>query len=134
MSGVSLHGIPKRPLHETVKVKPGLCWKLQVVGDDKVIGYPPKKSFNWRGKQPEREKYVSVNKADRRRRSKEWFDITHRDAEFGVWSAGFWSCVGLRFPYHALFYPCWDGNGYSVPLYVGVCDLLFDFDFTKCYS
>jgi hypothetical protein len=42
----------------------------------------------------EREKYVTVKKAKRIWRSKESFDIRHRDTEFGVCPVGFWTCFG----------------------------------------
>lgn len=82
MSGVSLHGSSKRPSNETVKVKPGLCWRLQVVGDVRAVGFLPRTAVDWTGNQPKREKYGAVNTTERGRRSKEWFDIRHRDADF----------------------------------------------------
>ena len=62
-----------RSLCEAVKVKPGLPWRPQDVGDARAMG------CLWR--QPERKK--CVNKAESWR-SKEHFDIRHGAAEFEV--------------------------------------------------
>lgn len=39
VSGVSLHGGLERPLCNAMKVKPGLPWRPQNVGDDRAVGY-----------------------------------------------------------------------------------------------
>ncbi|MGE9641895.1 hypothetical protein ACQP3J_33175, partial [Escherichia coli] len=44
--GVSLHGGPERPLCEAVKVKSGLPWRPQDVGDARVIGYLLRRAAN----------------------------------------------------------------------------------------
>lgn len=41
--------------------------------------------------------------------------------------SGLTSDIGMQIFIHAPFYPFWNGNVYSVPLYVRVCELLFDF-------
>lgn len=64
MSGVSLHGGLERPLCEAVKVKPGLPWGPQDVGDARLVGYLPRKAADWVWSQPRREKCVSVNKPE----------------------------------------------------------------------
>ena len=46
VSGESLYGDPERPLREAVKVKPGLPWRSQDVGDARVMRYLPRKSAN----------------------------------------------------------------------------------------
>lgn len=38
--GVSLHGDPsEKPLHETVELKAVMCWRLQDIGDARVVDY-----------------------------------------------------------------------------------------------
>lgn len=37
--GVSLHRGSERPWCEGMKVKPGLCWRSQDVGDARAVGY-----------------------------------------------------------------------------------------------
>jgi hypothetical protein len=49
--------------------------------------------------------------------------IRHRDAEFGVCSADFWSCFRTVFPR----YDIWNSNVY--PVILEICGLLFNFDF-----
>ena len=46
MLGVSLHRGQERPLHESVKVKPGLPWRPQDVRDARALGYLLKKAAN----------------------------------------------------------------------------------------
>ena len=46
MAGVSLHGDQERPLHEAVKVKPGLPWRPQDIGDARAVGNLSKKAAN----------------------------------------------------------------------------------------
>ncbi|KAL6092948.1 hypothetical protein STEG23_001047, partial [Scotinomys teguina] len=43
-----------------------------------------RKAADWVWNQPQREKCVTVNKAEKNWRSEECFDIRHGDAEFGV--------------------------------------------------
>jgi hypothetical protein len=47
VSEVSLHGGPEGPLFETVKVKPGLPWRPQDVGDARVMVYLPREATDW---------------------------------------------------------------------------------------
>lgn len=42
VTGKSLHGGQERPLHEAMKVKPGLYWRPQDVGDDRAVVYLPR--------------------------------------------------------------------------------------------
>jgi hypothetical protein len=42
VSGVYLHGTLKRTLHEAMKVKLGLLWRHQNVGDARAVRYLPK--------------------------------------------------------------------------------------------
>ena len=65
MSGVSLHGGIERPLCEAVRVKPGLPWGPEDVGDVRFVGYLPKRAANREWSQPKRKKCVVVNKAKR---------------------------------------------------------------------
>ena len=77
MSGISLNGGLERPLCEAVKLKPGLPWRPQNVGDARAIGYLSRRAANREWNQPKRKKCVSVNKAERSWRSEEYFDIRH---------------------------------------------------------
>jgi hypothetical protein len=51
------------------------------------MGYLTWRAANRLWSQPK--KYVAVNKAEKRWRSEDLFDIRHEDAEFGVCPAGF---------------------------------------------
>ena len=101
-----------------MKVKPGLPWRPQDVGDARVVEYLPRRTVNREWKQPKREKCVAVNKAERSWRSEEHFEIRHGDAELVVYLASFWSCFGPVFPHYVPFPPFCDGNVYPGPLYV----------------
>ena len=60
MPEVSLNGGLERPLHEAVKLKPGLPWKPQDVGDARTVGYLPEKTANREWNQPKRRKHVEI--------------------------------------------------------------------------
>lgn len=64
-----LCGPPERPLCEAVKVKPGLCWKLQDVIDARART-PAQESCLLSGTSP-REKCIAADKAGRSWRSEE---------------------------------------------------------------
>ena len=68
---------------------------------------------------PAQKRDSTVNKVDRSWRSKEHFDIIGGDTEFAVSPAGFQSYLSSAFPHCALFPMLWNGNVYSVSLYVG---------------
>lgn len=44
ISGKSLHGGPENPLHQAVKVRPGLCWRPEDVGDARAMVYLPRRT------------------------------------------------------------------------------------------
>ena len=52
VSGVSLNKGLENPLCETVKVKPGLPWRLQDVGYARSLGYQLRKTANREWSQP----------------------------------------------------------------------------------
>ena len=83
MSGVSPHGGLEKPLCQAVKVKPGLPWRPQNVGDARAMGYLPRKAPNKAWNQPRRKECSAISKAERSLRY-EHFDIRHRDAKFGI--------------------------------------------------
>ena len=56
---------PERPLHEAVKVKPGLLQRPQDVGDERVLGHLPRKAVNRKWNQSMRKKCVAINKDER---------------------------------------------------------------------
>ena len=104
MLGVSMHRGLERPLHGSVKVKPGLPWRLKDVGDAIVLGYllkKPNTGFN----RPKEKKYIVVNKAERTWRSEECFGIRDEDAEFGVCPACFQSSFAPHFCTMFSLYP-----------------------------
>lgn len=70
MAGQSLHRGLERPLHEAVKVKLGLCWGPQDVGDARAMGRLPRRAGNRSGTTL-REKCVAVNKVGKSCRSEE---------------------------------------------------------------
>jgi hypothetical protein len=59
---LSLHGGPKQPLYEAVKMKPGFHKRPQ---DARVMGYLPRRVANNVWNLPKREKYVSINKTEK---------------------------------------------------------------------
>lgn len=61
----SRHGGPKRPLCEAVKLKSGLCWQPQDVGDDKAVRYLPRRAVNRVWKQRKENTWVAVSHAGR---------------------------------------------------------------------
>lgn len=74
--------VGERPLCETVKVKPGLPWRTQDIGDARVVEYPLRKAANRQLTQPKRKKYVAANKAENSWRSADGFDIRYGHAEW----------------------------------------------------
>jgi hypothetical protein len=72
-----------------------LPWRLQDVGDARVVGYLLRKAANRKWNQPGRKKCVVVNKDEKAvGRSEDCFDISLGDAEFGICPAGFLTCFG----------------------------------------
>ena len=65
-----------------------------------------------------RKKSVLLNKAEKSRRSKDCFGISHGDAEIEVCSAGFRSSFRPVIPHYALFLSFWNHNVCSEPWYV----------------
>ena len=86
-SGGSLHGYLGRPLHQAVKVKSVLLWRPQDAGDASVVEYLPGRAAECGWNHPKREKCAVVNKAERSWGAEEPSNITHGDAEFGVYPA-----------------------------------------------
>ena len=84
MSGVSLNGGLKKPLHDAVRLKLVLPWRPQDVGNSKAMRYLLRRAANREWNQPKREKCVAVKKAEMNWRSEEDFDIRLGDPEFGV--------------------------------------------------
>lgn len=133
MPGVCLDGSPKRSLCEAVKVKLGWYWRLQDVGD-------ARESWDtWWGKlwvkcgTSLREKCVGVNKAERKWISEKCFDITHemQSLEFALHI--FWPCSDPVFPTMIPFFP-FRLVMYTLCYYMfEVWDLLFEFNFIRCY-
>lgn len=117
-----------------MKVKPGLPWRPQDVGDARVVGYLQRKIADIEWNHSKRKNCVSVNKAERSWRPEDWFGIRRGDAEFGVCPAGFWSYFGPVFPQYATFPLFWNSNVYLVLLYVENICSAFPFDFTGDYG
>lgn len=76
------------------------------------MGHLPKRAANRKQNQLRTEKCIVVNKAERIWRSEKCFDNKQGNAESRVCPTGFQS-------YSAPFPPFWNGNVYSVLLYVG---------------
>ena len=85
----------------------------------RIVGYLPRKAANREWNQPNRKKYIAINKVKWSWRSEELFDIRHGDAEFGVFPDNFQSCFGPVFPHYASVPKFWNDKVYPVPLYVG---------------
>ena len=100
---MSLQGNQVRPLNEGMKVKLGLTWRPQDVGSTRAVVNLFRRAVTWEWKQPKKKKCVAVNKVERNWTSEECFDITHQNAEFGDFSAGFLFGFGPVFPYYAPF-------------------------------
>lgn len=92
MSGVSLHGGLERPLCKAMKVKPGLPWRPQNVGDDRAVGYFQRRDSN-RGISPWERGVLQPTKMKGAGGLKSTFDIKHGDTEFGVCPATFWFSI-----------------------------------------
>lgn len=91
MAGQSLHEGPERPLCEAVKVKPGLCWKLQDVRGDGDMEYLPRRDANREWNHPKRKKYVAGSKDGRT----EPFQPSTPETKPQVWSLLLWVSVLL---------------------------------------
>ena len=75
-----------------------LCRILQNARAAGSAGYLLRKAALREVSQPKRENWITVTKLNGDGRAEECFDIRHGGAEFGVCSAGFWSCFGSVFP------------------------------------
>lgn len=95
MSGVSLHGGLERPLCKAMKVKPGLPWRPQNVGDDRAVGYFQRRDPN-RGISPWERGVLQPTKLKGAGGLKSTFDIRRGDTEFGV-SQLFFGSVFLHY-------------------------------------
>ena len=62
---MSLNEGPEKPLHEAVKMKPGLCWETQDVGDSRTIRYLLRKAADLIWNQSKKKKCTVVNKAEK---------------------------------------------------------------------
>ena len=103
MSAISSQEDQERPLIEGIKVKLGLTWRPQDVGSTRAVVNLFRRAVTWEWKQPKKKKCVAVNKVERNCTSEECFDITHQNAGFGDFSAGFLFGFGPVFPYYAPF-------------------------------
>ena len=56
------------------------------------MGYLLKKAANREWNQPRRKQFVAINKEEKGVESEDCFDISHGDAEFRVFPAGFLPC------------------------------------------
>ena len=97
MSGVSLYGGLEKPLCEAVKMKPGLPWRPQNVGDARAMGYLLRGAANKELNQPKRIKYMVLTKAGRSWISEKHSDKQHGNAEFGICHSRLQSCFAPVF-------------------------------------
>ena len=115
-----------------MQIKP---WRFQDVRDIRAIGYLLRRAANREQKQPREKKYCIVNTTEWNWRSEESFDIPHGDAEFGSCPAEIGLALVQYFLTMLAHSPMfWNGNVCTVPLFIGIGDLLFDFDFTGDYN
>jgi hypothetical protein len=77
---------------EAVTLK--LPWRPKDVKDARAMGYMLRKAANREWNQPRRKQLIAVNKIKKEWRSEDHFDISHGDAEFEVYPAGFLSFFG----------------------------------------
>lgn len=125
MTGQSLHEGPDRSLCEAVKVKPGLCWKLQDVRGAGDMGCLPRREANRERNHPKRK--VCCRHQRWKDRAISALYTRNKTTGFGVCSSGFQSCFGTVFPYYATMAPLRNGSLYTVPLYGGSTYFAFDF-------
>ena len=111
----------QRDHHEKLKVKPGLCWQHQNVGDSRVVGYLLKKAGNREWNKPKREKFVSTNNNERNWRSEDCFDI---DIEMQCLRFLCWFSITV-FSQYAFFPFCLEWECILFHCMLEVCD--FDF-------
>ena len=115
MAGVSQPGGLERPLYETVKVKPGLPWRLQDVGDARVMGG---ELLTGSGTSPRERSVLYPTKMSRVGDLKSAL-TSDMEMQFGVFPS-IWFGVLLWSSISSLFSPIfWNGNEYPVALYVG---------------
>lgn len=108
----------------SVKLKPGLSWRTQVVRDARVMGYLWRRAANREWKQPKTKECAAVSKAEQSWRSEGCFAIRHGDAEFSV------SLYPVFSHYSPI--PAFGIVIYSLCHYMlEICDLLFYFNFTE---
>lgn len=93
VKGSSLHAGPDRTLCEAVKVKHGLCWRLQNVGDARAVGNlaeDPKTG----NRSNLRKKCVAFRKAGREEPSKPFDHLTRN---YRIWTFPCWVSALLSF-------------------------------------
>ena len=100
-----------------MKVNPGLPWRLQDVGDARVMGYLSRKAANWEWNQPVGERSVLQSTGLKGVGDLQGTLTSDMVMQFGVCSAGFQSFFGPVL--YAPFPMFWNGNVYPMPLYVG---------------
>ena len=71
-----------------------LPWRLKDVKDARAMGYMLRKADNREGNQPGESSLLQSTKMKKEWRSEDSFDISHGDAEFGVFTADFLPCFG----------------------------------------
>lgn len=84
--------------------------------------------------QGKREKRVTVSNTEGSWKFKKYFDIKHRDVDFGICPSGFLSCFCLTFPHLLLFLPFEMVMHIPCHYILQVYDLIFNFYFIGDYS
>ena len=87
-----------------MKLKPGLPWRSQDVGDARVMGCLLRKADNREWNQPKRKKWLRSTKLSRVGDLKRAL-TSDMEMQFGVCPGGFRSCFGPVFP-HYIPLPC----------------------------
>ena len=109
-------------------MKLGLPWRPREVRDARALGYLRRRGANRERNQSKRKKCAAVNKAERSWRSEEGFGMSHGDAEFGVYPAGFSFALVLYFLTMLPFHPLGMVMDTLCHCVLQVCYPLFKFD------
>lgn len=103
--------LKRRPC-ESMKVKPGLWWKPQVVGDARAVRHLSRRAIQT-AQQPKRKMYVADNKAGGILKSQLW---VWRDLMIAL--IGLHSCFCPLFSSPGFCFLFWNNNVYSLQLCV----------------
>jgi hypothetical protein len=138
----SLQAAHGRAMHKVLKVKPKLQWKPKEIKDARIIEFLMRKAPGSEDNQPKKDAMgAAAEKAVEVKLPKLLgthisplctLNSRHGDTGFNVCLAVFQSGFGPIPLFCATFPPFWNGNVYSVPLYIG--SMYFSLNFTEVHS